>query len=133
MLLDEKEIRLRMESPMNLLNRLRSLTNPHKTNIIPSIPPTSDEIIENLDDKIRDISTRTKATNLLNSAMDELNRRLPEVHRPEGLAAIAAHMSKVVGNHNARGDDGIKRATIIIYAPQIATEDDFNVIDVGDT
>jgi hypothetical protein len=135
MLLDEKEIRSRMESPMNLLNRLRSITNPHKnTNLIPTLPPTSDELIENLDDKIANTSTRSKATSLLNSAMTELEKRLPEVTKPEKLAAIAADMSKIVDRTTpVHNHDEVRAPQIIIYAPQIVSEDNFNVIDVGDT
>jgi len=135
MLLDEKEIRSRMESPMNLLNRLRTITNPHKnTNLIPTLPPTSNEIIEDLDDKLANTTTRNKATKLLNSAMTELEAKIKDIQKPEKLSAIANDMSRIIERSAPVKNSDIERIPqIIIYAPQIATEEHFNVIDVGDT
>lgn len=132
MLLLEEELRERMESPMNLLNRLRNLTNPHKQNIIPGLPPTVNDIIEDVDTKIGNGSIKSKAMSIMGNAMDELNKRLPEVQKPERLAAIAAEMSKVVNNSQERSPSEVKQGQIIIYAPQIMVEENFNIIDLGE-
>jgi hypothetical protein len=62
-------------------------------------------------------------------AMDELNARLPEIQRPEKLAAIAADMSKVV---NAANEDSNKNKNggnqFIIYSPQFIEEKSLEVI-----
>ena len=131
MLLDEKELKLRIESPLNLLNRLRSITNPHAS--IPSLPPKSAEIIDNLESKIAEGGIKTKAIGIMNAAMDELHKRMPEVQRPEKLASIAESMSKVVNNATSKNDnDNVRTPQIIIYAPQVLREEHFDIIDVGD-
>ena len=127
-----------MESPLNLLNRLRTITNPHASggnkNIIPTLPPTSNDIIEDLDDKIANSTTRSKASKLLNSALTELDSKIKEIQKPEKLAAIANDMSRIIERSTpVKGNNEDNRVPqIIIYAPQIVTEERFNVIDVGD-
>lgn len=58
MLLSDDEIRERIESPLNLLNRLKSslgASRHHLTTQIPSIPPKSSDIIDDLEEKISKI------------------------------------------------------------------------------
>lgn len=129
MLLDEEELKSRLESPLNLLNRLKNVTT--KPNI-PSLPPSSDEVIENLEDKITIGSIKGKALNLMSSALDELKNKLPEVSRPEKLAAIAADMGKVFDKIDVKRDSQVAQAQIIIYAPKIVNEEVFNVVQLTD-
>jgi hypothetical protein len=128
MILPESEVKERIESPMNLLNRLKTLTNPHKPTH-PSLPPSSSDIIPNLDEKIGFGSVKAKAMSIMTTAMDELKNRLPEVQRPEKLAAIAAEMGKVVNNMQDRGDADRRVGQIIIFAPSLVSEREFEVID----
>jgi hypothetical protein len=51
MIITEEEVKERLDSPANLLNRLRSETNSRKKVTHPSIPPSSSEIIEDLEEK----------------------------------------------------------------------------------
>ena len=137
MLLHEDELKRRIESPMNLLNRLKNVTNPHDPrrplgNLIPSLPPSSEEIIDNLEEKITLGSIKGKAFGLMSSALDELKAKLPEVSRPEKLAAIASDMSKIINNTEQRKDAPIQQAQIIIYAPQVVLEETFNVVELTD-
>lgn len=133
MILPESEAIERLESPSNLLNRLRASINPHKSRKtqIPSIPPpTASEIIPDLDDKISYSSTKHKAMAIMNSAMDELKTRLPEVQRPEKLAAIAAEMGKIVIAQNNQGITDNRIGQIIVYSPRIVSEEQFEFVDV---
>jgi hypothetical protein len=136
MILPDDEIKERIESPLNLLNRLKTSLNRTSGGLpstpIPGIPPTSDEIIDNLEDKIAHNGTRSKAAKILNSAMDELGKRIPEVQKPEKLAQIAREMSQVISNHDAKGTGGEKLSQIIVYAPQIQSLDNFEIIDVNE-
>lgn len=133
MILNENELRERIESPMNLLNRLKNAVNPHKPQLIPSLPPSSDEIIKDLNNKITNGSIKSKALALMSESMDELKKRLPEVQKPEKLAAIAADMGKIVNNVETKNGNGERTAgQIIIYAPQIVLEETFNVIELID-
>lgn len=131
MLLDENELKERLDSPLNLLNRLKKATNPHKI-VPPALPPKSEDIIEDLEDKISNGSIKTRALGLMTAAMDELKQRMPEVQKPEKLASIAAEMSKILSNTDQKNRDGDKpTAQIIIYAPRIMSEDDFDIIDIS--
>lgn len=131
MLLDDKEVEERIESPINLLNRLKtSLTRTVNSHNIPTMPPKASDVITDLEDKIRDSSTRSKAAGILNSAMDELKNRLPEVQRPEKLAAIAHEMSKIIANHDSNGNRGAGGSQIIVYAPQVHNIEEYNIVDV---
>jgi hypothetical protein len=129
MLLTEEELKERMESPLNLLNRLRQETSPHGSSKIVSLPPTASEVIENLEDKIKHGTAKSKAVALLISAMDELKERLPEVQKPEKLAAIAASMAKVVDSGSIKIEDNRKQAQIIIYSPRFSKETDYEVVN----
>jgi hypothetical protein len=132
MLLHEDELKKRIESPMNLLNRLKNVTNPHKPTMIPSLPPSAEEVINDLEDKITIGSIKGKALGLMSEALDELKTRLPEVQKPERLAAIAADMNKVVSGMQDRGATVNQTAQIIIYAPQVVLEDTFDVVELAD-
>jgi hypothetical protein len=131
MILSESEVIERIESPLNLLNRLRSAhVNSHTKTPVVSLPPTSSEIIDDLQEKIQVGSIKSKAMGIMVSAMDELKTRLPEVQKPERLAAIAAEMGKVINSTQIKIEDNRKQAQIIIYAPQVVNEDRFDVIDM---
>ena len=143
MILNDDEIAERIESPLNLLNRLKkingsssavkkSIDSPSLPSIrSPFIPPSSSDLIEDLDDKIAEAASRKKATAIMNKAMNELDIRIPEVQKPETLAKIASDMSKIVSNQ-AAASSASRGATsqIIVYAPQIQAIDNFEVIDV---
>jgi hypothetical protein len=133
MILNDEQIKETMESPLNLLNRLKNASSHHKDSIIPSLPPTADELIDNLEDKIgASGSLKSKAASIMKSCMTELEKRLPEVQKPERLASIAAEMSKVV--HASTNDDknSNKGAQIVIYAPIFRSEEQFDVITVNE-
>ena len=130
MILNEIEVIERLESPLNLLNRLRSVTN--KSLIIPSLPPTSDEIIENLTDKIGYGSIKSKAAGIMVSALDELKVQIHTVTKPKELASIAEQMNKVISiQENKNGNNDLKIGQVIIYAPQVLEEDTYDVIDIS--
>jgi len=84
MILNDDEIKERIESPLNLLNRLKSTVNRRSIPTQhPSIPPTAEDLVDNLEDKIKNTSSRSKASGILNAAMDELSLRIREVQKPE--------------------------------------------------
>ncbi len=133
MILNDEEIQETMESPINLMNRLRKVSDPSSLqNISPLLPPTADQLINDLEDKLDKGKTlKSKAAAIMDAALDELKKRMPEVTKPEKLAAIATEMSKVVIATQEKKEENSK-AQIIIYAPQFKTEDAFDVITVSD-
>lgn len=135
MLIDEEELVTRMESPLNLLNRLKSLTNPHKKNIIPALPPSADELISDLDEKLSSSGKpELQAKRVLEKTLTELEKRIPEVTNAEKLSGIAHNMSRIISvGRTVSGDrGGIVIGKIVVYSPQVMREEDFNVIDIGD-
>lgn len=126
MLLAENDLIERMESPLNLLNRLRKATTPVRS---PCIPPAS-ELIPNLEEKLNYGSAKSKALDIMNMAMDTLKNRIVEVQKPRELAAIAAEMGKVIANTEIKSKEDMRQAQIIIYAPSVIHESAFEVLDI---
>lgn len=136
MILTDEEITERLESPLNLMNRLRRATEsitPSNSNFIPSFPPTSDQLIQDLQDKINGGTVKTKANGILAKTLDELDRRLPEIQKPEKLAQIASEMSKVVNaQDNKNSGERSDKPQIIIYAPQTINESHYETMVVNE-
>lgn len=130
MLLNDDEIKERVESPLNLLNRLRSNLNKTITNNIPSMPPKAEDVIADLEDKISTSTTKSKALGIMSAAMDELKNRMGEVQKPEKLAQIAREMAQVVSHHESRDNGNDSGSRIIVYAPQVISLENYNIVDV---
>ena len=134
MILPDEVIEERMESPLNLLNRLREATTPKgKTADIPSLPPKSEDIIPDLDEKLVIGGLKNKAVGIMNDAMNELSMRIHDVQKPSQLAQITEQMAKVIKHvtPDEKRDDGIKAPQIIIYSPAVRSIADYKVIDIS--
>lgn len=129
MILEETEVKERLESPLNLMNRLRNITNNHRPerSSIPSLPPSSDQVIEDLEQKLAFGSIKSKAANLVIEALDELKARMPEVQRPEKLAAIAESMNKIVTSESNKNNNE-KPSQYVIFAPSFVDENHYETI-----
>ena len=142
MLLSDDEVEERMESPFNLINRLRDsldkATNPfiiptstQTPAQIPSLPPSSTDLIDDLDAKISNSAARMKASNIMLLAMDELKDRISTVSDPTKLSHIAERMSVIVSRVEPRVTSSESHGSqIIIYAPRIQSIDNYEIIDV---
>jgi hypothetical protein len=141
MILDDNEIQSRIESPMNLLNRLKSSlsgpsgqilpsnpnpTNPHNLRI-PSIPPTADQIVDDLEDKLKSKNLKSKAVNIINDCLDELSSRVSEL-KPERLATVAAEMNKIVTSESDNNKDKSNQPQLVVYCPTFIKEDHFDTV-----
>src|SRR5215471_9756122 len=136
MILSDDEVTQRIESPANLLHRLKEGISKsrqhHNHSSIPSVPPTADKLIGDLDDKLKFGSIKVKASAIMSEALDELRNRMPDIAKPEQLARIATEMSKVVTAQEQRPDDGVQRPQFVIYAPQFVSENHFDEMYVKD-
>lgn len=132
MLLNDDEIKERIESPINLLNRLRStLSHATKPAQIPMIPPKAEDVIADLEDKINNTTAKSKAKSILLSAMNELEHRMPEIQKPERLATIVREMGAFInGQEAARGGGSQLAGQIVVYAPQVLSLDNYNIVEV---
>ncbi len=127
MILNDQEVTERMESPMNLFTRLRSATSNRNRNQIVSIPPTSDEVIPDLDEKLSVGSIKMKASNIMVQAMEELKTRIPEVTKASELARIAGEMNKIVTAESEEKDKD-NRPQFILYQPVMNQENKYETI-----
>lgn len=127
MILSDEEVQERVQSPLNLLNRLRSVTSQANS---PCMPPKASDLIPDLEDKIAIKDVRKQAAAIMSKALTELDSRLPEVHKPEKVAQIAAEMNKILMTRDEK--DEKKIAQIIVYAPQIVQESTFETIVVNE-
>lgn len=94
------------------------------------MPPKASDLIPDLEDKIAIKDVRKQAAAIMSKALTELDSRLPEVHKPEKVAQIAAEMNKILMTRDEK--DEKKIAQIIVYAPQIVQESTFETIVVNE-
>jgi hypothetical protein len=133
MILNDEEVQERIESPLNLLNRLKgSLSQTTKAINIPTVPPKAEDVIADLEDKIANTVIRSKAKDIMNVAMDQLKTRMPEVQKPEKLAQIAREMAHVVSSQEPKNNGGDSGSKIIVYAPQVLSLDNYNIVEVNE-
>lgn len=132
MVLDDIEVTDRIDSPDNLVNRLRALTRPAKSlnNLIPTLPPTADDVISNLDEKLSGGSIKSKASKILLDAMNALEQNIESIDKPEKLARVAESMNKIIEAHTPKKETGPLAAQIIIYSPTPREEKEYPIIDV---
>ena len=134
MILDDEEIKERMESPINLMNRLRKASTSRNIPSMPDYkPPTSKDLIPDLDEKlnqIKDGNLRGKAADIMSAALRELEIRIPDVNKPQELTRIVDTMNKVLMSRQDKEES--KAAQIIVYAPQVVAESAFEVITVNE-
>jgi len=122
MLLTDDEIQERLESPINLMNRLRRATATPTE--IPSMPaPTSKDIGLDVEGKVAHSKLRETAANIMAKTLRELEQRIPDIQKPEKLAQIATEMNKVL--NSTQDKDKNPPAQIIVYAPQVIQENHF--------
>lgn len=125
MLLTDDEIQERIDSPMNLLNRLKKATTAKPE--IPSMPsPNTKDLGIDVEGKIDQSKLRDRAARVMSSALKELEIQLPNVQKPEKLAQIATEMNKVLNSTNDK--DKNPAAQIIVYAPQMIQENHFKEV-----
>jgi hypothetical protein len=146
MIISEEELQERIESPLNLMNRLRAITKAPieiptfptttpttsttpTTPIIPS--PKAEDLVNNLEDKINIGSLRTRASSIMVDAMSELKIRVTEAKTPKELALIAGEMNKIV-NAPVNNTNQDNRTQVIIYSPRTRSEEDFDTITVSE-
>lgn len=146
MILDKEEIDSRLSSPLNLLNRLKKLTNASVISIPssisnptdssesrsqhPSVPPDVDSLVDNLEDKLATAKCYSGAKDVLAKSISRLNERLEEVDSPVQLSRIATDMGKIVNGFDESKKSNPSVSIPIIYRPIMLTEQNFQVINV---
>lgn len=73
-----------------------------------------------------------EALDLMVSCIGEIKGRIKEVSKPEKLSKVAADMSRIIGTMRGLNGDEINngpKQQIIVYAPQIKQESEYETID----
>ena len=127
--LTDEDVIKRVESPMNLFNRLRSTTK--KENLIVSIPKATD-IIPDIDEKITISSSKSRALSVMNRALGRLDDAEVIANiRADKLPGMIAQMSTAIKGLEPEKDKEDNRVQFIVYSPTIMKEEDFGqVIEV---
>ncbi len=127
MILNDEDIKSRLESPLNLINRLNSILP--KSNAMdvfvpsgttendnpPAVP--SEDLEEIVDEKkLRLGLVRSLALDVLHSSLEQLSVRLPEVDKVKDLSQIARDMKTVLTEEE---DTKRNNHQVIIYKPII--------------
>lgn len=131
MILNDTEVNERLASPLNLINRLKSEMN--KGNAMDTfMPPSVDDLIENVEDKLKLGSAHNRAISVLDDCVSALAGRIHEVDKAKDLSRIATDMSKVVNSIDEirNGRDKKGGSNLVIWQPIIMTETHYEVIQV---
>jgi hypothetical protein len=146
MILEHEEVNARLANPNNLLNRLRSLTKPQDSSIVsipshanhlepssnPILPPTIDELVDDVEDKVNTARCYSGAKEVLASAIDSLKVRIVEVDNPSQLSKIAKDMGKIVNGFDENKPKDVSRSIPIIYRPVQLTENNYQIVMVSE-
>lgn len=130
MLLTEEEVNVRLESPLNLMNRLQKATEKPELNLF--TPPSIEELVDNLEDKLHLGNSHSSALKVLDDSVRMLGQRLCEVDKAKDLSRIATDMSKVVNSIDEirNGRNNIRQGQITIWQPVIMNETHYETIHV---
>lgn len=134
MLLTEDEVNTRLESPLNLVNQIvrhQSDKAELMDNIVPRTP-SIEELVDNVEDKIRLVSAHGKAIKALDQSVTAINERIHEVEKAKDLSRIARDMSGIVSSIDEMRNNRSSRNgnNLIIFQPIIMKEDHYETIHV---
>lgn len=143
MLLSDIEAESRLSSLDNLVNKLGSLNAPRNSAVldmpipakieqsnIPSLPPRSEELISDLEDKLRKNNIKTLATDVLENSLESLRYRLDEVDKVRDLSRIASDMGKILTQIDPPKEAVNTAKQVIIYKPVMVQESHYNSLQV---
>lgn len=135
MILNDTEVNNRLESPLNLINRLNQLNkrttgmelfgvnqkirdNERSAGISTSdYDDPLDEIIPDSAEKIKLGIVKTKALDVLHDSLQSLHIRLPEIGKVKDLSTIAKDMNHILTAEDSKKSNN--HSQVIIYKPII--------------
>ena len=124
MILDTNELNERLNSPNNLLNRLKEMTKVKTSessmnlfvpsepvrgnNSTPFMPNDSDikSTLDEIDDELRDGLIKNTAKTVLGNSLVHLSRSLGNIENPVNYARIATDMGKLLVNMETANKSG---------------------------
>lgn len=140
MILEDNEVEARLSSPLNLLNRMRALTEVEslvKPVLIPEVvnengefddAPSISDLVDNFENKIAGGKAYTNALGVLGESVQMLRAKLHEVEEPKQLSRIASEMSKIVNGFNEQNKNKNMTPTVIVYKPVVNNEQHYETV-----
>lgn len=160
MLINEEEIKKRLNNPLNLINRMKEgLIPPVKKNAMDLFvkregvvsvvevkgrvetekeTPTSDDIIDDIDSKVKLATAHDRALDLLNCSLEKLHSKVENDEvKASSIPSIVASASKVITDirkerverEKNKGNENIHYH---VYCPVQKSISDYEIIDVKD-
>jgi len=130
MIISEQEVTERIESPLNLINRLRVATRGAQSRGAIQLPPKAGDIIEDLDKKLALGSIKTKAAGIISAALDEIKNKIPGIDSPKELAKIVGEMSKITFAKDEEQQRSGNNVQVVLFSPsKMKTEDEYEVVN----
>lgn len=141
MLMNATDIKDRINSPSNLINRLDSIRGSSSKSsgmnifgvgekessavIIPEIvgdinrEEISQEVIDAVEDELKLGLVKSSARAVLGKTLDLLSERLPDVDKPKDLSRIATDMSRIIDTFTPKDENQGFKQQVIIYRPAV--------------
>lgn len=145
MILDAEDTNVRLESPLNLINRMKFLgTQKEKSleifgikedkleNESPLMPPSADKLILDLESKLKLGTAHDKAVDVLHDSVVMLHANLHNVDKIDKLSRIATDMGKVIANIDEIRQGRKTNAPVIIFKPITVTENHYESVSASD-
>lgn len=142
MIMNKEDVRLRLESPDNLINQLKVLNQNNSAKLktpfglpepestgLQVLPPSIDDLVDNIGDRIKAHGLKSKALDVLDKAVSELQLRISEA-KPQTLATIAMNMNSIV--HGEEKDRGKTPTHLTIWQPIMIQENHFETLQVSE-
>lgn len=150
MLMNKNDAESRLNSPVNLINRLRGATegainNSNKIITIPAtaqenakvpsavltIPPEAESLVIDLKHKIKLAGVKGKAVDVLDGALDELANRVHDIENVSKLGTIADIMNRIANGADGKANHGHMNQ-LVIWQPIMIQENHYESIQVSE-
>ena len=136
MIMTDDEVQIRLDSPLNLINRLRELEvrtpeivslpeyEKHTKVAVPGLNelPSIEDLIDNPEDRINLAGIKTASINTLRHTVELLSARVGDTEKPEKLCKIATDMIKVIDTINGDRREHHGNRPVVIFKPMIVNE-----------
>jgi len=97
---------------------------------IPSLPPSVESLVEDLEEKLRTARIDSSVLEILDTGLTQLKYRLDDVESPKELARILREMSQVRGSikESEHLSKGHAKGNVIIYKPVMVQENHYDMV-----
>ena len=145
MILNDDDVLARLDSPLNLMNRLKRIQGgdspclpvPTTAEVVEDYteavqPPSVDELIDNFENRITQGRIVETSLAVLDETITQLRFRLPEVEKPERLSRIATDVSKVIDSFRTTKKESHGNAPILVWKPVMVNENYYESVVARD-